>query len=179
PEHDRRATSSRPDEGHDLLRRVSSRFDGAPNRAYDGPRTVAGRATKGRSAGQRRTVIRPLSVPPVGRAPAAEIWGDDGGPWARRGGPRRRPHAGLRLRRDRAWPERDLGGDEGRQRRPRGIHHVGSVRRILSERLPGVQPRPERPGGCGDWNRGRFPLLLRIAPSRTPGQGGDHARERN
>src|SRR5205807_6036753 len=137
PEHDRRATSSRPDEGHDLLRRVSSRFDGAPNRAYDGPRTVAGRATKGRSAGQRRTVIRPLSIPPVGRAPAAEIWGDDGGPWARRGGPRRRPHAGLRLRRDRAWPERDLGGDEGRQRRPRGIHNVGRVWRILSERLSG------------------------------------------
>src|SRR5438309_11420011 len=70
PEHDRRATSSRPDEGDDLLRRVSSRFDGAPNRAYDGPRAVAGRATKGGSAGQRRTVIGPLSVHTVGRAPA-------------------------------------------------------------------------------------------------------------
>src|SRR5438046_10520418 len=73
--HARGATSSGPDEGHDLLRRVPSRFDGAPNRAYDGPGAVAGRATKGRSAGQRRTVIRPLSVPPVGRAPARDLGG--------------------------------------------------------------------------------------------------------
>src|SRR5207249_266569 len=108
-----------------------------------------------------------------------EIWGDYGGPRPRRGGPRRRPHAGLRLRRDRAWPERDLGGHEGRQRRPRGIHHVGRVRRVLSERLSRVQPGPQRPGRCCDWNRGRFPFLFRIAPSRTPRQGHDHARNRD